>query len=80
MTSTKIGISFDGGGIRGYLAACLLTELTKQHPRFLKKVSIFAGTSTGSFIACMLATGMTPQREEDIQERPWRLSVAKACP
>lgn len=53
-------ISFDGGGIRGVLAATLLHRLTKQCPSLIKNTDLFVGTSAGSFIALGLANGLTP--------------------
>jgi uncharacterized protein len=52
-------LSCDGGGVRGLITALLLQDLD---PAFLKKVSLFAGTSTGSIIALGLAAGL-PIRE-----------------
>ncbi|MBC1189457.1 patatin-like phospholipase family protein [Microcystis aeruginosa CS-558/01A06] len=58
-------LSLDGGGIRGMLTATLLVTLENE----LKAINpehtltncfdFFAGTSTGSIIACGLANGMT---------------------
>lgn len=58
-------LSLDGGGIRGMLTATLLVTLENE----LKTINpehtltncfdFFAGTSTGSIIACGLANGMT---------------------
>jgi predicted acylesterase/phospholipase RssA len=48
-------LSCDGGGVRGLITAMLLRDLD---PGFLKKVSLFAGTSTGSVIALGLAAGV----------------------
>jgi predicted acylesterase/phospholipase RssA len=56
--STKpslIILSCDGGGVRGLITAMLLQDLD---PAFLRKVSLFAGTSTGSIIALGLAAGL----------------------
>lgn len=63
-------LSFDGGGIRGYLSARLLERiqdepLLKGQPgsaplRLLESVDCFAGTSTGALIAVALAAGKTP--------------------
>jgi predicted acylesterase/phospholipase RssA len=49
-------LSCDGGGIRGLITALLLHDLD---PAFLQKVSLFAGTSTGSIIALGLAAGIS---------------------
>lgn len=60
-------LTFDGGGIRGLMSALLIQRLqadvmnaTKSSTRpqglnFLENVSLFAGTSTGSFMALALA-------------------------
>lgn len=50
-------LSLDGGGIRGYLSILLLERLEKARPGFLSQIDLFAGTSTGSFIALGLAAG-----------------------
>ncbi len=58
-------LSCDGGGIRGYLTALLLEELEKELQKLnpnhtlAKSFDLFAGTSTGSIIACGLAKGMS---------------------
>ena len=52
-------VNFKGGGLRGYLSSLLLEELAKQVD-FLKDVTLFSGTSTGSFIALSLALGKSP--------------------
>lgn len=53
-------LSFDGGGIRGVLSAKLLQRLNIFFPDLIEKVDLFAGTSTGSFIALGLAYGLSP--------------------
>jgi uncharacterized protein len=61
-TSSKpslIILSCDGGGVRGLITAMLLHDLD---PAFLQKVSLFAGTSTGSIIALGLAAGISTQQ------------------
>lgn len=58
-------LSCDGGGIRGLLTAKLLErleeELQKHRPSSVLRdyFDLFAGTSTGSIIACGLAQGMS---------------------
>jgi patatin-like phospholipase/acyl hydrolase len=60
-------LSCDGGGIRGLLTAKLLEELEKELQQLRPSSSLvdffdlFAGTSTGSIIACGLAKGMSAQ-------------------
>ncbi|MCP4165692.1 MAG: hypothetical protein GY759_07335 [Chloroflexi bacterium] len=53
-------LSFDGGGIRGYLPAVLLNRLAEARPESLAKFDLFAGTSIGSMMALSLAYGLTP--------------------
>src|SRR5262249_7332658 len=53
-------LSFDGGGIRGYLTGLIVERLNKEVP-FIDRVSLFAGTSTGSILAIGLAHGKTPE-------------------
>lgn len=52
-------LAFDGGGIRGALSLKILDLIEAKTP-FLDKVDLFAGTSTGSFIALGLAMGLKP--------------------
>lgn len=47
-------IAFDGGGIRGLVSALLLKELD-PNGELVKNTDLFAGTSTGSFLALALA-------------------------
>ena len=47
-------IAFDGGGIRGLVSALLLNELD-PNGEIVKGTNLFAGTSTGSFLALALA-------------------------
>jgi patatin-like phospholipase/acyl hydrolase len=53
-------LSFDGGGIRGLITAMILQEINNLFPDFLSRANLFAGTSTGSFIALGLTDGVTP--------------------
>lgn len=50
-------ISFDGGGIRGSLSTRILRRLCEKYPEILTETTLFAGTSTGAFIALALAYG-----------------------
>lgn len=50
-------LTFDGGGIRGLISALLVQQLD-QELGFLKRVDLFAGTSTGGLIALGLASGV----------------------
>lgn len=53
-------ISFDGGGVRGALSTRLFKRITDRYPMLIKHTDMFAGTSTGSFIALALAYNKTP--------------------
>ncbi|MBO8138511.1 MAG: patatin-like phospholipase family protein [Desulfotomaculum sp.] len=57
MTKYRI-IAFDGGGVRGVLTVNILKRLNKIFPDLINSVNLFAGTSTGSFIALALAYGL----------------------
>jgi patatin-like phospholipase/acyl hydrolase len=55
-------LSFDGGGIRGILAAYFLREAARKHAilqQIVGRCEMLAGTSTGALIACLLAHGKT---------------------
>ena len=60
-------LSCDGGGIRGVITALLLHDLD---PAFLQKVSLFAGTSTGSIIALGLAAGVSIEQIVQLYRSP----------
>lgn len=51
-------LAFDGGGIRGALSLELLAQAEKLG-KFTDSTMLFAGTSTGSFIALGLAMGLS---------------------
>ncbi|CAH2212669.1 patatin-like phospholipase family protein [Tepidibacter aestuarii] len=51
-------MAFDGGGIRGVLSATILKRLEIENKKLIKSTDLFAGTSTGSFIALGLAYGL----------------------
>lgn len=60
MANTKLILTCDGGGMRGLITSALVEDLETQ-TGFLANVDVFAGTSTGSFIALGLASGkITP--------------------
>lgn len=61
--------AFDGGGIRGIYTATLLARLEAEAPGFLKKVKMFAGTSTGSIIAVSLAAGRSPTELAELYQK-----------
>lgn len=54
----KVGLSFDGGGVRGLVAAHIAHKLEKSIGRSLTTaVDLLYGTSTGGIIALGMATG-----------------------
>ncbi len=55
--SDYVVLTFDGGGIRGLISALLVQQLD-QELGFLKRVDLFAGTSTGALLALGLASGV----------------------
>jgi patatin-like phospholipase/acyl hydrolase len=61
-------LTLDGGGIRGVLTASLLERIEAEHPGFLAKIDLFAGTSTGGILALGLASGMTPTQARELYE------------
>lgn len=68
MTAFRI-LALDGGGIRGVLTAVILERLEAEFPGFLSQIDLFAGTSTGGFIALGLADGMTPLHLKELYVR-----------
>ena len=53
-------LSLDGGGIRGFFSAALLSQLESSTGKSIKDhFDLIAGTSTGAIIALGLASGMT---------------------
>jgi len=65
-------LSLDGGGIRGYLSILLLEQLEQARPGFLSQVDLYAGTSTGSFIALGLAAGKPTSAIREMYEQSGR--------
>lgn len=53
--------AFDGGGFRALYTA-ETTRLLEEASPFLSSVELFAGTSSGSFLALALAQGITPEQ------------------
>lgn len=62
-------LSIDGGGVRGYYAALLVSRLTEACPGWLDRVDLLAGTSTGAIIALGLGLGMQPREIAAIYAR-----------
>lgn len=58
MKSYKI-LTFDGGGIKGALSIRILQRILSKYPTLLDSIDLFAGTSTGSFIALSLASNIS---------------------
>ena len=56
-------LSFDGGGVRGALSAELMERLGSK---VVERADLFAGTSTGAFIALGLAAGLAAQDLVDL--------------
>lgn len=74
--STKIRIlCCDGGGMRGLLTILLLEALEQELDRLRPGTKVrdvfhfFAGTSTGSLIACGLAKGLTLEKLRNLFEK-----------
>jgi patatin-like phospholipase/acyl hydrolase len=65
MAKFKI-LSVDGGGIRGMVAATIISRLDLEHSGFIASADLFAGTSTGSIIACGLASGISTKQLIDL--------------
>lgn len=62
-------LALDGGGIRGFFTARLLSRIEALRPGWLERVDLIAGTSTGSIIAFALALGMAAGEIATIYER-----------
>lgn len=62
-------LSFDGGGVRGWLAARLMDRLAESRPGWWRRADLIAGTSTGALLGLGLATGRTPRELMDLYER-----------
>lgn len=55
----KTILSIDGGGMKGYIPCSVLVELEKRTGKScFDQIDMFAGTSIGGILACLLATGM----------------------
>jgi hypothetical protein len=62
-------LACDGGGIRGYITTSMLQKLVGDVGDFLPRVSLRAGTSTGSFIALALAAGVGVSRLQELYQQ-----------
>ena len=65
MASDYLILTFDGGGIRGLISALLVQQLDKELD-LLKRVDLFAGTSTGALMALGLASDVPISELVDI--------------
>lgn len=75
MDSLKV-LSLDGGGVRGYLTACILANIEKylndgksDYTPLGKYFDLIAGTSTGAIIAGLLAVGKSAVKVKEIYEK-----------
>jgi patatin-like phospholipase len=79
MTQTRRVLSCDGGGVRGIVTLRYLEELEKEVGPCYEYFDMFAGTSTGAFIAAALASGRTVKELIEVYDRMrkqvfrWRL-------
>lgn len=62
-------LALDGGGIRGFFTARLLSRIEAARPGWLERVDLIAGTSTGSIISFALAMGMAADEIAAIYEK-----------
>lgn len=62
-------LSFDGGGIKGALSVEILSRIIDKYPNFLNEIDLFAGTSTGSIIAALLAKGVPIEELKKLYSR-----------
>lgn len=63
-------LAFDGGGIKGALSVEILNRICSEYPSFLDEVDLFAGTSTGSIIASLLAKGISISDLSNLYSNP----------
>jgi patatin-like phospholipase/acyl hydrolase len=62
-------LSIDGGGVRGIFPAYLLKLLSADLSRDLGEIfDLIVGTSTGSFIAAAIASGISPDQVVQLYE------------
>lgn len=63
-------LSFDGGGIRGVIAATMLATIEKMIGQPLNQYfNLIAGTSTGAVLAAGIATGLQPSQMVELYQR-----------
>ncbi|MFH7030573.1 MAG: patatin-like phospholipase family protein [Heteroscytonema crispum UTEX LB 1556] len=63
-------LSLDGGGIRGVVAATMLAAIEKQINQPLNEYfDLIAGTSTGSILACAIASGRSSQEIVELYQQ-----------
>lgn len=63
-------LSLDGGGIRGVVAATMLAAIEKQINQPLHEYfDLIAGTSTGSILACAIASGRSSQEIVELYQQ-----------
>lgn len=71
----------DGGGMKGLFMAVLLKRLQQLVPHFLEGTDLFAGTSAGSLLAALLASGEDPENAIEMwKEKSWRFFEKKRGP
>ncbi len=83
MTTHKLLLSIDGGGIRGIIPVTAMVKLEQVTGRPARETfSFMAGTSTGAIISGALAAGIPAQRVLDLYssrsaeifpQRPWNI-------
>jgi len=62
-------LSLDGGGVRGTIEAVVLDRIQKEFPKFLQRVDLITGSSTGGIQALGLAAGNSaPENRQAYEE------------
>jgi NTE family protein len=73
----KIGLALGGGGARGAAHIGVLKELERMHIQ----VDYVAGTSMGSIIGSLYASGLSVERiEKEFRERDWSAILSDRAP
>ena len=62
-------LSFDGGGVKGTMTAEIVKRLSDRYPDLVARTDVFAGTSTGSLMASLLAVGYAPSEVSYIYKK-----------